>query len=141
MSRYGYFLWIVFLGLAALLTLACGMNGQHLIQSISVSPSSADAKNYPNGQVPFIATGDYKTPPLTVTPLLANWGTANLDGSQTTGISVAANGVAQCAPDALGTYSVGAWVSVNPNISCNLIGPYGDPGCNSVLGTALLTCP
>lgn len=47
--------------LAAAITLACASSlqplSQHLLESVSVSPATADAKDYPDGQVPFTATG------------------------------------------------------------------------------------
>src|ERR1035438_8321612 len=75
MSRPSFFLWISLLALVASIGLACG-SGSYKIQSITVSPATADAQNYPNGQVPFVATGYYNLAPATVTPLQANWGAA-----------------------------------------------------------------
>jgi len=46
---------ITFLSFAAWIALACGSS--HELQSITVSPASADAQNYPDGEVPFVATG------------------------------------------------------------------------------------
>lgn len=54
MSRHRLILSITFLGFVAYVALACG--GSHTLQSITVSPASADAQNYPNGEVPFVAT-------------------------------------------------------------------------------------
>ena len=45
MSRRACFLGILFLALVAWLTLACG-NASRRVQSVTVSPSSADAKDY-----------------------------------------------------------------------------------------------
>jgi len=75
MSRPSFFLWISFLALFASVGLACG-SGSYKIQSITVNPATADAQSYPNGQVPFVATGYYNSAPATVTPLQANWGAA-----------------------------------------------------------------
>jgi hypothetical protein len=135
MSRRGFFLWIFFLGLAASLTSACGSSRQ--VQSVTVSPTSADAQNYPDGKVPFVATGHYNMAPMTVTPLQAYWGP-----SLNSPISVDENGVAQCNAGASGTYSVGGWVDlpVGRPLPCG-IGVYGEPVCYTVLGTARLTCP
>jgi len=145
MSRHGFFVWIVSPGLVACIMLGCG---SRQIQSLTVSPASADAQNYPGGKVPFVATGHYNMGPTTVTPLQANWSVLSeqvLNGVKTllptTDVSVDTNGVAQCAAGASGTYAVGAWVETNPSGAvCQVIGPFGAP-CNSVLGTAQLTCP
>jgi len=75
MSRPSFFLWISFLALFASVGLACG-SGSYKIQSITVNPATADAQSYPNGQVPFVATGYYNSAPATVTPLQAKWGAA-----------------------------------------------------------------
>jgi hypothetical protein len=140
--RLAYLLCVVFLGTLASLTLGCGSSSpQRELQSVSVSPAAADAQNYPNGQVQFTATGTYNTAPMTVNPLQASWGVAQ-NNAPTTGISVTNDGVAQCAPGAVGVYSVGAWDMMHTNgASCTLVGPYNEPGCNAVLGTAQLTCP
>jgi hypothetical protein len=131
----------LFLGIAASITLACGSSSPHDLQSISVSPSSADAQNFPNGQVQFTAAGAYNTPPMTVTLTDATWGAA-FQGGSTTAVTVDASGVAQCAPGAAGVYDVGAWDVMHTNgPTCTATGPFGEPACNAVLGTAQLTCP
>jgi hypothetical protein len=48
-----------FLVLAAAIILACG--SPHNVQSISVVPATADAKNYRSGQVQFAAVGRYSS--------------------------------------------------------------------------------
>jgi hypothetical protein len=139
MSRYGYFLWIIFLALAASITLACGNGPQRQIVSLSVSPSPADGP-----QAQFTATGTYTTHPVMVSPLQGNWSVLDNNGHPTTEVSINTNGLAQCASGASGIFTVGAWVlllpSPPPQGTCNVIGPFGDP-CGSVLGTAQLTCP
>ncbi len=71
-----YLVSILFLGLTAWMTLACG-SGARQIQSISVTPASADAQSYPDGKVPFVATGNYNASLMTVAPMQANWGAAS----------------------------------------------------------------
>jgi hypothetical protein len=141
--RLAYLLCTVFLGTLAFSTLACGnSSSQRELQKVNVSPTSADAQNYPNGQVQFTAAGTYNTSPVTVTPLQASWGVA-LNGLPSTGVSIKSDGVAQCADGAApGVYSIGAWDVMHTNgATCAIVGPYGEPGCNAVLGTAQLTCP
>jgi hypothetical protein len=144
-SRHHRFLvWNTFLALSACVTLACGSNNRQ-IDSINVVPASADAQNYPDGKVPFVATGHYSTAPRSVTPLQAGWGAASINqviGPPTDDVSIDANGVAQCNAGASGTYLVGAWVNVpykGPPVPCPAT-LYGD-SCSSVVGTAQLTCP
>jgi hypothetical protein len=139
--------------LAASLALACGSNpsGPHLIQSLTLSPASADAQSYPDGKVAFVATGHYDTPPLTVTPIQASWGAESETmsngtityGSANGAVSVDANGVAQCAAGASDTYAIVAWTVQNPNLqgACGSGNSIGEPGCNVVQGIAQLTCP
>ena len=153
MLRLRLFVSVILLGGAVCLTSACGASrsGQHLIQSITLSPASADAQNYPGGKVAFVATGYYSTAPTTVTPLTANWGAESEQiwngvvtyGSVTGEVSVDANGVAQCASGVSGTYAVVAWAIQDPNLQggCASGNSIGEPGCNAVQGIAQLTCP
>jgi hypothetical protein len=147
------FVSVGFLIVAAWHALACGAGpkGPHIIQSLTLSPASADAQNYPAGKVAFLATGHYDTAPMTVTPMQANWGAESefvWNGSLTYGsangaVSVDTNGVAQCASSASGTYAVVAWVIQDPTLhgTCGSGNSIGEPGCNVVQGMAQLTCP
>ncbi len=142
MPRHEFFVGIALLLVAASITLACSNNPQRQLQSISVSPSTADAQNF-NNEVQFTATGTYNRSPITVTPLPANWGAADQNGGTTTAVTIDSNGLAQCASGASGVYSIGAWdlMDATAKVTCDSIGPFGEPGCNAVLGTAQLTCP
>jgi len=139
MSRYAFFLWIVLLGLAVFTTLACG---SHALQSMTISPTSADGQDYPNGQVQFVATGHFKTDPLIVTPLSANWGVCEFPFTPTSAISVTSTGLAQCASGSVGTYTVWANDPMplgSGAINCPAMGACGG-GC-VIEATAKLTCP
>lgn len=150
MSGLRFLICVIFLGLAAYITLACGSSA-HQLQSVAVNPASADAKSYPGGKVPFVATGNYKSAPMTVTPLQANWAAVSelvVNGMLTFGpvssdVSIDQSGVAQCTATASGTYAVIAWDIQDPglNVSCASETDFGEPGCNAVQGTAQLTCP
>jgi len=139
-----------FVLLAAAITIACGSspvshiapncsnaqtggNATGTLQSITVCPASADAKNFPDGQVQFVATGYYSAPPSPVTPLAAFWGACE-QSAPTTAVSIK-NGLAQCSVGASGQFSVFAADPTN----CNAITACGG-GCQ-VSGTAQLTCP
>jgi hypothetical protein len=125
---------------AAAFALSCGStsSSDHVLQSITLSPATADAQDYPGGQVQFTATGFYNADPKTVTPLSAGWGTC-YNNAPTNTISVS-DGVAQCASGAVGTFTV--WANDPPGptgVGCNAITACGG-GC-FIAGTAQLTCP
>jgi hypothetical protein len=126
--------------LAASFTLSCGAGsqGQDPLQSITVSPATADAQGFPNRQVQFTATGYYTDPSRAVTPLSAMWG-ACYQNESTSEVSVTAGGVAQCAPGAVGTYTIWANDPPTSNVGCLAITACGG-GC-FVVGSAQLTCP
>jgi hypothetical protein len=139
-------LWptLLFLGLvlAASFTLSCGASStdpsSRQLLSITLSPATADAQDYPNGQVQFTATGYYSTAPSPVTPLSAFWGTCYQEGP-TTAISVTKDGLAQCESGAVGTFTVWANGPRFSNVECLAMTACGG-GC-FVAGTAQLTCP
>ena len=135
------------LPLPASLVLSCGTKspspGQDPLQSITLSPASADARDYPNGQVSFVATGYYAAPARKVTPLSAGWGACIQGGptqeAPTNAVTVTQGGVAQCTAGAVGTYTVWANDPPYPSVECLAITACGG-GC-FVAGTAQLTCP
>lgn len=128
--------------IAALLTLSCGLGSppKHVLESVTLNPQTADAQNFSNGQVQFVATGAYTTAPTIVTPLSATWG-ACYNFATTTEVTVTSNGLAQCTSGASGTFIV--WASVPLDLpgaaSCTAETACGG-GC-FVQGNALLTCP
>jgi len=131
--------------LAAAITLACGSAAPHMLQTVMVSPATADAQAFSNGQVQFTATGIFATKPSPVTPLTVQWGTCNLNGVPSE-ISVSQSGVAQCAPGASGTFVVQAvgQSPPPPHVACNAVLVCGIPSgdlCGEAVGVAKLTCP
>jgi len=141
MEKLGFVLSFLALILAACFALSCGSSqSQNQLQSLTLSPAMADAQSYPDGQVPFTATGYYSNPTHTVTPQPANW-VACQQGTPTNEASVSNTGVAHCASGATGTYSINAWdISNAPGIySCP-----GNTACGggcTIQATAQLTCP
>ena len=140
----------MFLLAAASAMLACGgSSSPRQVQAIVVTPASADAQSFPDGKVPFVATGTYSAAPTTVNPLTANWGKAlqqMINGVPnlfpTSDVTVDSNGVAQCASGASGTYVIDAWLPATTNDSCTVIGgPFNWTACPVVYGNAQLTCP
>jgi len=126
--------------LAAAVTLACG-SSPHVLQSVSVSPATADAQSYSKGQVQFTATAYYDTMPMAVKSAPATWGACSR-GANTDGVSVSTNGLAQCAAAAAGNYTVFAFVP-DPGFK-GVCGGGANPcagSCGGAVGTAQLTCP
>jgi hypothetical protein len=134
-----YISFVAILVLAAAFTLACGSSSssQHMLQSIAINPTAADASQYPDGQVPFEATGMYKTAPLQVKPLSVSWGTCGNE------ITVTTAGVAQCTPGAVGTFTVTAFGTNRGEAGCNITVACGYNGssCSGFYASAKLTCP
>lgn len=135
--------------LVAAIVLACGSPASHAFlpctevptvansgapQSIKVCPAVADAKDYPDGQVQFMAIGTFPTAPSPALVKAQSWGACQ-DDAPTTEVAVSSNGLAQCEAGSSGTYSVFASDMTN----CLVIGPCGI-GC-FVSGYAKLTCP
>ncbi len=123
----------------ALVATSCG-TGSSQLQSVTVAPSAADAQTYPNGTVPFEATGFYIDPDRTIMPLTATWTACSANGP-TTDIVISQSGSAKCTSGANGTYSIFATAPTTAR-ECPAITPCGVivGGC-AVSGTAQLTCP
>jgi len=126
--------------------LSCG--GGHQLQTVTITPSAADAQQAPSGQVQFVATGVFSgsSTPVTLTSKDITWcygGDANA-ATPTSGIcagniaqfaTVDQNGVAQCtSPTFQG--SVVILAGVPSNMMMVDAGPQ-----LKVFGSAVLTCP
>jgi hypothetical protein len=139
MKTYG--LPMFFLLVLAIIAVACGSQpSARVLKSVTVTPASADAQDYPNGQVTFTATGYYNNQPSPVTPLSTSWGVC-YQGAITTGATITEqSGVAQCAAGSVGTYTI---FTLNPGGpdggTCNITTACGG-GC-FLTATANLTCP
>jgi len=149
MKSYGLPFSCFLLILVAVIALACGSPVSHIApscssaptvtnpgmpQSIIVCPAAADAEDYPDGQVQFIAIGTYSTSPSPATPPKTFWGACN-QNAPTSAVTISSGGVAQCAAGSSGSYTVFASVAT----LCNVITACGG-GCQ-VSGYAKLTCP
>jgi hypothetical protein len=109
------------------------MTQNRMLQSMTVSPSNANAAGSPGGKVQFKATGTFSQPPSPdvvtfVAPYSGSWSVSNLDVA-----TISPTGLAQCVPGASGTVDVIAVASANS----------APPGAMSigVRGMAKLTCP
>jgi hypothetical protein len=147
-------LFLLSLVSAAALTLACGSSPKQMqvsgcpvavtspssnttgvLQSISLCPATANAENFPDGEVQFTAGGVYNTAPKYVSPLKTyGWGACQA-GVSTNDVVISQTGLAHCAAGASGVYSVYTSVAT----ACNAVGPCGT-GC-LISGYAQLTCP
>ena len=122
---------ILVISLAALST-GCGSSSARMLESVTATPASADAQDFPNGTVQFTPTGIFNKAPTKVTPLpscsasgatgscITAWST-----SPNTIATVDQNGMAQCAPSQFGTATIQVAVS----------------GDGPLMGVAKLTCP
>jgi len=124
--------------LAAILTSGCGSSRQ--LQSVNLSPTAADAQNYPNGQVSFKATGTFSQPP-SPSPLTSQdvvWcvglSSGQCAGNVNPGATVDTNGVAQCGSGFVGTTYIMAGTAGKP------MNPDGGQPLK-IFGAAQLTCP
>lgn len=128
-----------FLLAAALATSGCGSGRQ--LQRVTLVPASADAKDYPNGQIPMTATGAYNQPPspvlLTSNEIVWCVGTSSgtCNGNIASPLMVDVNGVAQCSGGQGGTATV---LAGKP--SSTAVKPDG-PSQLKVFGSAQVTCP
>jgi hypothetical protein len=133
------------LSLVCLAALSCG--GSRQLQSVTVQPSQADAKNFTNGQVQFTATGIFtnSSMPVTLTNKDISWcyggvaSSATLTAGMCAGnvaqlVSIDSNGVAQCNSGFQGMGLILAGVPIPatmPDVGQQL----------KVYGSATLTCP
>jgi hypothetical protein len=128
----------IFLVLAALQALGCGgSNSNRVLQSMTVSPATADAQNFANGQVQFTATGTFSKPPspqqVTFQPPYTGGWAMMASGTQSVA-TISATGLAQCVPGAVGTATVVATATKNAAMGTQATGV-------AVQATATLTCP
>lgn len=134
-----------FLKVVALLFLlaalpSCGNSGNpnasRILTSISVTPATADAQTYTNGQVMFTATGTFNLPPLTgpltfATPYAGQFVVVNPTNMTIANVVATGNSTitVQCVSGVAGNVLVTA--SANANNGTSTI----------VAGNAQLTCP
>jgi len=124
-----------------LMIVSCGGNSMmtmsaRQLQSITVSPASADAKNS-GGMVQFMATGNFNMDPMMVaTPV--RWSVGNPFSAQPVpaGVSVDMNGLAQCS-GFMGMVTIEATAPMDPNMPLSKM----TMTTMNVTGMAQLTCP
>lgn len=130
--------FILFLAISVALV-SCGgasmsMQGRQL-QSITVTPMSADARNFPSGMVQFTAMGNFNMAPMTAaTPVM--WSIVPMDSMAPAGVTINSMGVATCS-GFTGTVMIMAMAPAEPQIP---LAQMSNMTMN-VSGTAQLTCP
>jgi hypothetical protein len=139
MTRFGSCLLVLLLSLIAFGIVGCGSSRK--LQSVALTPASADAQNFPNGQVSFTATGTFSKPPspaqLSSKDVMWCAGSSNgvCVGNAIPGATVDQNGVAKCSPSFTGTATILAGTAsssmANPDAGTQL----------KVFGSAQLMCP
>ena len=99
-----------------------------LLQSISVTPATANAESFSNGQVQFTAEGNYSQPPSPSPIVQLGWSLSDPNIA-----TISQSGLAQCNSGASGVVTVRASTPA----------PCSGTGCTAALlsGTAQLTCP
>ena len=134
----------LFAGLAAITFAAVALvscpssnpNASRVLISIAVTPTTANAATYPNGQVIFTATGTFSLPPIIAplsftAPYTGSFEVEN-PGSQTIATIIATGTgtiTVQCAPRAAGNVNITASAASN------------NQSGTVVTGNAQLTCP
>ena len=121
-----------------LMVVSCGGNSMMTVsarqlQSITVSPTSADAKNS-SGMVQFMAMGNFNMDPMmAATPV--RWSIGNPFSAQPApaGVSIDMNGLAQCS-GFIGMVTIEATAPMDPNMPLSKM-------TMNVTGMAQLTCP
>lgn len=123
-------------------------NSPRQLQSLMVTPSAADAQNFANGQVQFMATGTFNMAPMTVMSPPVLWSVGNppvmsptpmpmpMAMSASTGPSITANGVAQC-NGFTGIATIEATAPADPSIPISQMSAM----MRTVSGQAQMTCP
>lgn len=124
------------------LVVACGVgcggmgsSTNRVLESMTLSPSNADAQTFPQNQVQFTATGIFSRPPSPATvPFVAPY-SGSWSVSDTNVATINQSGLAQCVSGASGT------VIVTATASSNSATFPGTGTSTAVSGTAMLTCP
>ena len=141
MRKYGACIFLLTV-VALAITLACGSSPTpRMLQTVNLSPPTASAQGNP---VQFSATGNFNQPPSPQQLSQPTWG-ACYQHQRTSDVAVSASGLAQCAPGAVGTYTVWAYAQSGAR-NCGAAGsvpynPCGGAGSCQITGTAQLTCP
>jgi hypothetical protein len=151
MTRSATFLLPV-LVLLLLVSAGCGgssamMGSNRQMQSLIVTPSSADAQKFPNNQVQFMANATFNMAPMSMMSPAVHWSIGNpfatpmpigMSGMATISAAptINANGVAQC-NGFVGIVTVEATAPADPSMGISQMNAM----TRNVSGMAQLICP
>jgi hypothetical protein len=116
------------------------MNANRTLMSMTVTPATANAENFMNGQVQFTATGTFSQPPSPapvtfMAPFSGGWSVSNMDVA-----TINQYGMAQCMHT--GMVTVTAQASTNStSMSGAMSMSRGMSMSTAVTATATLNCP
>jgi len=133
-----YMAAVFFVAVLVTQTVGCGSSSNRVLQSIAVTPSTADAQSSANAQVQFTATGTFsKSPsPAPVTfaaPYSGSWVVSDQAIATLVGTGTG-TATFQCVAGASGTVTITATASTNAATGTAATS-------TMVQGTASLTCP
>jgi hypothetical protein len=132
-------LFLIFFGLGIAGCGGSGMSSSRQMQSITVTPASADAQAFPGGKVQFTAMGTFNMAPMTMMSPPVLWSIGSPFGSPPVTMpaaSVDSNGLAQC-NGFVGKVLVEATAPTEPEIPLLQMTSM----TATVSGTAQLICP
>lgn len=139
--KYSIALLVPVVAISFLLMASCGGNSMMMsstrqMQSITVSPMSADAMAS-HGMVQFMAMGNFNMAPMSAN-VPVRWSLGNPFSTQPTpaGVTIDQNGLAQCS-GFMGMITVQATAPMDPNMSLSQM----SMSSMNVTGMAQLTCP
>jgi hypothetical protein len=141
MNRIDLLVSVVALCLIVLTSTDCG-SAKRQLQSIAVTPITADAQAFSEGIVQFSAVGNYSGgSPAQGSISAIQWCASPGPGicvSQNVkpGVTISQTGLARCDAGSAGTWTINA---DSPPIQTSQ--PGGEIGSNIVVGSATLTCP
>ena len=130
------FLILIFFGLGIA---GCGGSSSRQLQSLTITPASADAQAFPGGKVQFTAAGTFNMAPTTVMSPSVMWSIGTPFSPPPVNMpaaSVDANGLAQC-NGFVGNVIVEATAPTEPEIPLAQMTSM----TTTVSGTAQMTCP
>ena len=113
---------------------ACGNTRR--LKSITINPASADARDFPNGQIQFTASGTY-TDGSKVNPLGVVWSGGQPWTLMPWIIQLDSNGLASCGNAQPGTYTVFATAPLDPTFPLSKM----NMSTPQLTTTAQVTCP
>ncbi len=122
----------------AIVLVNCGSSSG--LRSVTITPGTADAQNFPNGQVPFAATGVFAGQGQSG-PVNAMWWNSQPWAMSTpipaTGFNITSAGVATCTGFLTGTFTLWATAPIDQTLPLSKM----TKSTPQRMATAQITCP